>query len=218
VIGGIQPCSWIDFPGHLAAVVFFQGCDLSCPYCQNPHLIARGTLGDPSKTALDFLAKRKGLLTGVVFSGGEPTLEPSLSTLLGDIKGLGFATKLDTNGQNPEVLKDLLSLLDYVAVDVKVSSQSSFGKFLGKTFDGQLPLASLTQVSPYVRCEARTTLIGEWHSEEELALMAGEISRTGAKSWFLQKYRGTRFSDVPDSVIQVTLEVAQKLGLTCRIR
>jgi pyruvate formate lyase activating enzyme len=123
-IGGFQPFSLSDFPGHAAAIVFTQGCNFRCPFCHNPSLWP-AIPGDPpvetAEAVLSFLADRRGLLRGVVITGGEPTLQAGLANFLEGVKRLGLGVKLDTNGSRPEVIAELLSggLVDYVAMDVK---------------------------------------------------------------------------------------------------
>lgn len=126
-IGGFQPFTLSDFPGRAAAIVFTQGCNYRCPFCHNgalwpiasPNAIDAPTWTD--RAVLEFLASRRGRLEGLVVSGGEPTLQSDLADFLRQIKTLGFATKLDTNGSRPSVLRRLFDeqLLDYVAMDVK---------------------------------------------------------------------------------------------------
>ena len=77
-IGGMTPFTTIDFPGHLAAVVFLQGYAWRCAYCQNPHLLKVDEAADDWEMLRCFLEKRRGLLDGVVFSGGEPILQSGL--------------------------------------------------------------------------------------------------------------------------------------------
>ncbi len=124
MLGGIEPCSFIDFPGRVAAVLFLRGCNLQCRYCHNPQLIPRtGAGGGPDDGTLEFLQKRRGLLGGVVVTGGEPTLQARLPVLLEAVRSMGFAVKLDTNGTRPEVVGRLIAerLLEYAAVDVKIA-------------------------------------------------------------------------------------------------
>jgi len=123
-IGGLQPLTLSDFPGRVAAIVFTQGCNFRCPFCHNDTLLderppQRRLM--PVRDVFDFLQGRVDRLDGVVISGGEPTIQPGLSTFLRRVKRLGFATKLDTNGSRPDVLQNLLDecLLDYIAMDVK---------------------------------------------------------------------------------------------------
>jgi len=123
-IGGLNSFSLSDFPGHVAAVVFTQGCNFRCPYCHNGSLISR----DPPASALIpleevflFLEKRRGQLNGVVVSGGEPTLQLDISHFFYRVRSMGYQIKLDTNGSRPEALAKLLleGLVDFIAMDIK---------------------------------------------------------------------------------------------------
>ncbi len=145
-IGGLQKNSLIDFPGRVCAVVFTQGCNFCCPYCHNPSLFAAGPTHNNASNkltpehfvknsarqapayiaeleVLDFLMRRKGLLDGVVISGGEPCLQPDLIDFCRHLKSMGYDLKLDTNGSYPQVLNELVEakLIDYVAMDLKAN-------------------------------------------------------------------------------------------------
>ena len=126
LIGGLLKFSMIDYPGKIAAIVFTQGCNLRCKYCHNPELIApvnnNGTLLK-EEDVLDFFEKRKGALEGIVITGGEPTLQTDLAVFAAKLKAMGFLVKLDTNGTNPQVVKDLIDkkLVDFIAMDIKAT-------------------------------------------------------------------------------------------------
>ena len=131
-LAGLQKLTLLDFPGEVACTVFTQGCNLRCPFCQNPELVlpelfsGSGVLAGgllPEDVFFDFLSRRQGKLSGVVVSGGEPTLHRDLPEFLLRIRRMGYLVKLDTNGLNPEMLSEILqaSLVDYVAMDVKNS-------------------------------------------------------------------------------------------------
>ena len=154
-LGGLQKLTLLDFPGEIACTVFTEGCNLRCPFCQNPALVLpelyfgeggeslpadesnvkeqdgvflKGAVPSgggafPEEEFFDFLEKRRGRLTGVAVSGGEPTIQADLPEFLEKIRSLGFLVKLDTNGLKPEVLRGVLrdGLVDYVAMDVKNS-------------------------------------------------------------------------------------------------
>lgn len=123
-IGGFMKQSFVDFPATISAVIFTSGCNLNCWYCHNRQLID-GTQEEYTLDGiLEFLESRKGFLDGVVISGGEPTLQPDLLDVIKELKSRGFRVKLDTNGTNPQVLKQVLPHLDYVAMDVKNSLQN----------------------------------------------------------------------------------------------
>ena len=123
-IHGLQKMTLLDFPGHVACTVFLGGCDFRCPFCHNYGLACgKEPAVMDSEELLAFLEKRKGLLDGVAVTGGEPCLYQELPDLLGRFRDMGYATKLDTNGYHPQLLRQILSdrLADYVAMDIKNS-------------------------------------------------------------------------------------------------
>ena len=126
-IAGLQRCSTIDFPGRLSAVLFAAGCNFCCAYCHNRSILHRPPLL-AEEDVLSFLQKRAGLLEGAVFSGGEPTLQSDLAEWLRRVRGMGYQTKLDTNGSRPAVLRRLLDegLLNYAAMDYKAPPAKHF--------------------------------------------------------------------------------------------
>ena len=121
VIGGIQKTSLLDYPDKISAIVFTQGCNFRCGYCHNPQLLKSENGIYDVDAFFDFLKKRQGKLDGVVVTGGETTLQPDLKLFIQKIKELGFLVKLDTNGTNPQILKELINekLVDYIAMDIK---------------------------------------------------------------------------------------------------
>ena len=123
-IAGLIRLSTVDFPGQLSAVVFTAGCDLDCFFCHNRPLIGAGAPEMPLTEVVAFLEKRRGMLDGVVVSGGEPTLQPDLVSFLRLLRGMDYAIKIDTHGGHPQVLEAVLNaspkpLADYVALDIK---------------------------------------------------------------------------------------------------
>lgn len=122
LIGGFQPLSLIDYPGVVCSIVFTQGCPFRCAYCHNPGLVP--TQGARSVAEADIFAqleKHKGMIQGVCVTGGEPTIQPDLLDFLRNIRSRGFLAKLDTNGVNPNVIRDVIDakLADYFAMDIK---------------------------------------------------------------------------------------------------
>ena len=123
-VGGIEPFTTIDYPGHLAAVLFLQGCPWRCHYCHNGDLIhRRAAPGIPWSSAVQFLHQRKTLIDAVVFSGGEPTLQSGLAMAVRQVKRMGFKVGLHTAGTYPDRLERLLPLLDWIGLDIKASVQ-----------------------------------------------------------------------------------------------
>jgi len=122
IFRGLQKTTLIDFPGKVASTLFVDKCNFRCGYCQNPSLVFEREENEISeREALDFLKERKKYLDGVCITGGEPTLHPGLKHFIGKVKNLGLLVKLDTNGTNPKMLKELIEekLVDFVAMDIK---------------------------------------------------------------------------------------------------
>ena len=188
-IGGLTPLTTIDFPGRLAAVVFCQGCPWRCGYCQNAHLIPPSAEKRvPWADVLAFLERRRGLLEGVVFSGGEPTLQAGLPEALRQVRDLGFATGLHTAGPSPERLAALLPLLDWVGLDVKAEAPAYPALTGGGPASGQRAWESLRRVlASGVACEVRTTVHPVLLSEADLLSLASTLAEAGVTDYALQE-------------------------------
>lgn len=175
-IGGLQKVSLIDFPAHIAAVVFTKGCPWRCPFCFNRQLVLGTAATIPTRSVLSFLERRKKLLDGVVITGGEPLLQPDLKDFLCEIKKLGYPIKLDTNGALPEKLKKVLkkTLVDYLALDFKAPLDGRYGEAIGQPdFDPQIWQKSLKLLlGAKIPFEIRTTIVPGVHHHETLREMA----------------------------------------------
>ena len=196
MISGLQKMTLLDYPGKVACTVFLQGCNFRCPFCHNSGLL--GTSADPQITQqelLDFLNTRKGLLDGVCITGGEPTLSIELPSLLRQIKDMGFAVKLDTNGSRPDLLKSLVAekLVDYVAMDVK-NSPAAYGKTTGleKPDLAKLEESLRFLLSGALDYELRTTVVAQLHNRDSITEMGTWLqSLSGGnkvKRMFLQNF------------------------------
>lgn len=195
-IHGLQKTTLLDYPGKVAAAIFFGGCNFRCPFCHNMNLVKHPE-SEPSlstQEVLSFLEQRKSILEGVCITGGEPALQKDLIPFIYRIKELGYLVKLDTNGSYPNVLKTLVNnrLLDYVAMDVK-SSEANYAAVCGLLDFSFAPvqesISFLLQGSiPY---EFRTTVIAEYHNES----VFHEIGRLvqGADCYFLQSFKDSEF-------------------------
>ncbi|HUI91737.1 MAG TPA: anaerobic ribonucleoside-triphosphate reductase activating protein [Chitinivibrionales bacterium] len=139
-VAGWQKSSFIDFPGTVSTVLFFSGCNLRCPYCHNSDIVNAPAEGIISSDDIwKQLEKRKGIVEGVVLSGGEPTLHACLKDLVPEIKGLGLRVKLDTNGMLPETIAALSP--DYLALDVKTAPRL-YRELLGSPYNDTEPRLS----------------------------------------------------------------------------
>ncbi len=189
-IKGFQGTSLLDFPGRIASLVFWGGCNLTCPFCHNPALVLEPE-GYPDLAVaalLDDLAGRRSFIDGVVVSGGEPTLNPGLIAFLEQVKGLGLLVKLDTNGLAPDVVAQALDgeLIDYLAIDLK----TAFERYPELHPAPVNPAALLETVrlglKASVELEFRTTCVPGWVDEEIVRQLGERI--VGAPLWSLQQY------------------------------
>lgn len=186
-IGGLTPLTSIDFPGRLAAVVFCQGCPWRCGYCHNPELLdatAPGALGWDE--VLAFLHKRRGLLDGVVFSGGEPLAQAALPEALDAARALGYATALHTGGMYPERLAAVLPLLDWVGLDVKGPWQRIDAITGARASAARVRQSLGLLLAGGVAYECRTTWHPGLYPVEELRSLGEELAALGVRHWVLQ--------------------------------
>ncbi len=189
-IGGITPLTTIDFPGRLAAVLYGQGCPWRCGYCHNPELLDATTPATvPWPEVLAFLHSRQGLLDGVVFSGGEPTLQAALPAALAQVRALGFQTALHTGGMYPERLQVLLPLLDWVGLDIK-GPLHAYDALTRTPGSGAKAFASLRHLlASGVPHECRTTWHAGLFSVDDLFALADTLADAGVAHWALQECR-----------------------------
>ncbi|MEN6575673.1 MAG: anaerobic ribonucleoside-triphosphate reductase activating protein [Phycisphaerales bacterium] len=169
-IGGFEPFSLCDFPSRPAAVVFTQGCNFRCPFCHNGSLLAMRPGLIPQREILDRLSRRRGLLPGVVVSGGEPCLQSGLAAFCASVKRLRLAVKLDTNGSRPSVLRELLAegLIDYVAMDVKAPPRL-YARLAGVEVDWSVIEESIGVLAACkIPHHFRTTVVPSLLSEKDL--------------------------------------------------
>jgi len=190
-IGGLQKLSLIDYPGKTAATVFLVGCNFKCGFCHNPELV-KGNIPEISeKEFFSFLDERKDFLDGVCITGGEPTIHKDLISFVKKIKKKGFLVKLDTNGSNPEMLKKLLGLIDFVAMDIK-TSKKGYDKAVGKKVDFKKIEKSVELIkNSKVDYEFRTTVVPGIVGDFE------EIGKwlKGVKKYVLQQFQNKKVLD-----------------------
>ncbi len=189
-IGAIQKFSLIDYPGKICAIIFAQGCNFRCPYCHNPELVLPGSFGAclSEQDIFLFLEKRRGKLDAVTITGGEPTIQSSLATLIKKIKSLDYAVKLDTNGSRPDILRDLLNenLLDYVAMDLK-APLAKYGAIARVEVQPEAIERSMRMIRESgIDHEFRTTVVKTLLSEDDLMQMAVLIGE--GERYVLQKF------------------------------
>lgn len=183
-IGGLIKFSLVDYPGRTAAIVFTQGCNFRCPFCHNPELVIPECFSSPlpEEDFFSFLYRRKGLLEGVVVSGGEPTIHQDLPEFLKKIKEMDYLVKLDTNGSQPGMLKECLALklLDYIAMDIKAPLEK-YKYVSGIECDIDKIQESIELIrDSNVAHEFRTTVVKRFHSPEDFIKMSSLSGEEGS--------------------------------------
>jgi pyruvate formate lyase activating enzyme len=200
-IGGVQKLTLLDYPEKTAAIVFVAGCNFRCGFCHNPQFVDPENINEikdfliPEDKFFNFLETRKGLLDGVVVSGGEPTVFPDLPQFIKKIKDLDFLVKLDTNGTNPEMIKKLIAekLIDFIAMDVKMSPEN-YENIVGVKVDGSKIKESIALIlSAKIPHEFRTTVLQKFHNKIEIEKIVKLIK--GADKFALQNFRNEKTLD-----------------------
>lgn len=198
-IGGLEKSTLIDYPAKVACTVFLIGCNFRCPFCYSSELVLPEKIKSQprisEKEFFDFLKKRKGLLEGVVVCGGEPTLNKDLPDFIKKIKKLGYLVKLDTNGSNPQILKELINekLVDYIAMDIKAPKEK-YNHAVGVKVDIKNIEKSIEILKRgKVDYELRSTILPKIHTKEDIVDMAKWIRN--AKVYYLQQFRPEKTID-----------------------
>lgn len=188
-IYGLEKLSLVDYEGLCSAVVFTGGCNFLCPFCHNSGLVYRNVDMLDEAEVLEYLRGRSKMLDAVVVSGGEPTLQADLKDFVAKLKAMGYKVKLDTNGTNYEVLKDLVEegLVDYVAMDIK-NSLAEYPRTVGTKCVNidNIRKCIAYLIEGHVEYEFRTTLVAQLHDTVSITDMAQDIK--GAKVLYLQKF------------------------------
>lgn len=208
IIAGLQKTTLIDYPGKIACIVFLAGCNFRCPWCYSAELVLPAKILKQPRISeeelFSFLRQRQGMLEGVVICGGEPTINKDLPQFIEKIKKLGYSVKLDTNGSNPEMLKNLVKsgLIDYVAMDIKLSAKRktqsekmTYEDIMGEgvTIDKIEESADFLK-GDVVDFEFRTTVVNTIHTKKDFLEIAKWIGGPNVK-YYLQNFRPEKTID-----------------------
>lgn len=195
-VGGLVPLTTLDFPDHLACVLFCQGCGWRCRYCHNPQLIpACGSEEKPWAEILAFLEQRIGLLEAVVFSGGEPTLQSALPDAIAQVRALGYKVGLHSAGIKPKLFRQVLPLVDWVGFDIKALPEQST-LITGVEGSGKANWKSLDHLlKSGVEHECRTTVHWNLFDAGLLWDMAQRLRARGVERFVVQCVRTARMLD-----------------------
>jgi len=195
-IKGFIDISLVDWDGKISSVVFLAGCNLRCPFCYNIKLVLHPeklpTI--PFEQIENRLKKSRGWVDGVVITGGEPTIHSDLLELCEKINETDFLVKLDTNGTNPVMVKELIDkrLVDYIAMDVKAPlTVEKYSKVCGVNVEnliGKIEETIDLLLMDEVECEFRTTVVPGLHEEQDIEEICQRIK--GCRKYVIQNYKG----------------------------
>lgn len=190
IISGIQKTTFIDYPGKIATTIFLAGCNFRCPFCHNRNLVLneKWLQKISPEEVLGYLKSRRKYLEGVCVTGGEPLIYNDIVSFIAAIKKLELAVKLDTNGTNPRLLKELYDqkLIDYVAFDIKASLEK-YNEVSGVNVDALKIKESIKMVMEReVAYEFRSTILPRFHPQAEIEKMSRLIK--GARLYYLQNF------------------------------
>ena len=193
-IAGYEKLSLQDFPNQISCIIFTQGCNIRCPFCQNSTLIPMDAKNLISEDEIfNYLNLRKNIISGVTISGGEPTLQPDLENFIDKVKDLKLKVKLDTNGLNTKLLEKLIEnqKIDYVAMDIKNSlNKYSLTSGVAK-INMQNILKSIKLLKKgKVDYEFRTTIINEFHTLQDIIEV---IKLVGNSKYYLQNFKNSEY-------------------------
>ena len=190
-IKALVRASLIEYPQHIADVAYVGACNFRCPYCYNVDLVLHPDVLPDIEPAelLESLEARRGFVDGLVVTGGEPTLQADLVEFLTQVRQLGLAVKLDTNGYRPDVLQQCMQrgVLDYVAMDLK-SSLLRYHQAAGVPVRVELLRQSIEIIlGSGIEHEFRTTVVPGLVDLSDVQAIVRTI--LGAKRYYLQCFR-----------------------------
>lgn len=201
-IYNITPFTLLDYPNKSACIFWYAGCNMRCLYCYNPEIV----LGKGNITfseAISFLKTRQGLLDAVVFSGGECLIHKNILDQIKKVKELGFLVKIDTNGSNPNILRELIDseLIDYVALDFK-ATESDFQQItksdLFLQFEKSFEILQESRVEFEIRTTYHSKLIPDGKLNEMIEYL---VAKNYLGNYFIQSFKNnvTTLGDLPFS-------------------
>ena len=185
-IAGWNKLSFIDFPGTVAAVLFFGGCNLRCPWCHNPGIVLDRYPGIDVSVVKEYLKKRRDFIEGVALSGGEPAIHAGLPGITDELRANKLKIKLDTNGLLPAMTERVRP--DYLALDIK-TIPSRYGELGCGYGDAEARLRRSVEIVKTMgkNAEIRITVAPRFVDGEVIAHLKKILS--GVAKVFLQPYK-----------------------------
>ena len=190
-ISGFDKLTLCNYPDKVACTIFTSGCNLRCPFCHNSGLVTNNYNEISFDSIYEYLKKRIGILDGVCITGGEPLIHADIKDYIKKIKDLGYLVKIDTNGCNPKLLKELidLKLVDYIAMDIKnIYSKYDITSGVKVNIDNIKKSISIIENSG-IDYEFRTTIVKEFHSTQDIKEILSYISSNS--NYYIQNFKNS---------------------------
>ena len=190
-ISGFDKLTLLNYPDKVACTIFTSGCNLRCPFCHNSGLVTNNYNEISFDSIYEYLKKRIGILDGVCITGGEPLIHADIKDYIKKIKDLGYLVKIDTNGCNPKLLKELidLKLVDYIAMDIKnIYSKYDINSGVKVNIDNIKKSISIIENSG-IDYEFRTTIVKEFHSTQDIKEILSYISSNS--NYYIQNFKNS---------------------------
>lgn len=198
-IAGLTSLSTVDWPGHLVATAFLQGCPWRCTYCHNSAILDVRLPGVvPWSRVTDLLRRRRGLLDGLVLSGGEPTRQAGIVAAAREVKEAGFLVGLHTAGAYPARLPELLPYVDWVGLDIKAPAHlyRAITRTGGGSTTADKAFAALrTVLDSGVDVQVRTTVDPTVLTDADVADLTTALADLGVRDHVLQPVRAQGATD-----------------------
>jgi pyruvate formate lyase activating enzyme len=238
-IVGWRKVSFIDYPGKISTMIFTSGCNYQCPACHAKHLVENINLqGISEEEIFKYLDSRKGKINAVVICGGEPTLQEGLKDFCEKLKEKGIFVKLDTNGNDYIALRNLLEIVDYVAMDIK-GPKNLYPNLTGRNINLDEVEKGIFVVSKFPDYEFRTTVAPVIREDGEISFITikeacdiakwiVEITKGNNHKYFLQPFvprkgelidsRLEEFPETPKELLEEMKKEVRKYLPNCEIR
>ena len=190
-ISGFDKLTLLNYPDKVACTIFTSGCNLRCPFCHNSGLVTNNYNEISFDSIYEYLKKRIGILDGVCITGGEPLIHADIKDYIKKIMDLGYLVKIDTNGSNPKLLKELidLKLVDYIAMDIKnIYSKYDITSGVKVNIDNIKKSISIIENSG-IDYEFRTTIVKEFHSTQDIKEILSYISSNS--NYYIQNFKNS---------------------------
>ncbi len=226
-IGGFQKTSLLDYPGEISAIIWTVGCNFNCPFCYNKNLVEGNVELISEDEIFSYLKKRRGMLEGLVISGGEPFLQKDLIDFVCKVKKMGYLVKVDTNGMFPDELGELIDkkLIDYVSMDIK-APKKKYDKLTGvKTNVSKIEKSIDILRKNEVDYEFKTTFVADLLNKEDIIEIAKWLE--GSDKYFLQQFKSNmplisskldNMTSHPKEYLYETLDAIKGYFNYCKVR